>query len=144
MAVGEKTIADITWLNVGLANLQPGQVVCLDIANSTNGPSVMLPTGALTEPVGVVVDKTKLSAIDQSIVSGQGIAIRTWGIAFCLAASAISIGDHVSIANTSGQVQTQARAGAGVQPVYIVGRALTAASGVGQGVMTLLMIGMTY
>lgn len=144
MAVGEATIHDITWLNVGNANLLPGQTVVLDIANSGGGPSVMLPTGALQLPVGIVVEKTKLSSVDQSILAGQGMAVRTWGIAWGIAASAIAIGDMVSIANTSGQVQTQAKAGAGAQPLPIVGRALTAASGVGVGVMILLNIGGMY
>jgi hypothetical protein len=144
MAVGEATIKDLTWLNVANANLQPGQVVVLDVANSGGGPSVMLPGGALAQPIGVVVEKTKASSVDQTIMAGQGMGVRTWGIAFGVAAAAIAIGDMVSIANVAGQVQTQARAGAGVQPVPIVGRALTAASGTGVGVMILLMIGGTY
>jgi hypothetical protein len=144
MAVGEATIKDITWLNVANANLQPGQVVVLDVANSGGGPSVMLPAGALAQPVGVVVEKTKPSSIDLTVMPGQGMAVRTWGIAFCIASAAIALGDMVSVANAAGQVQTQARAGAGVQPVPVVGRALSAASGVGVGVMVLLMIGATY
>jgi hypothetical protein len=144
MAVGEATIHDLTFLNVGNANLLPGAVVVLDTANSTGGPSVALPGGALAQPVGVVVEKTKLNPVDATVMAGQGIGIRTWGIAFCIAAGVIAIGDMVSVANTTGQVQTQARAGAGVQPVPVVGRAYTAASGATQGVMVMLMIGSTY
>jgi hypothetical protein len=144
MAVGEATIHDITFLNVGNANLLPGAVVVLDVANSTGGPSVALPSGALAQPIGVVVEKTKLNPVDATVMAGQGIGIRTWGIAFCLTSGVVAIGDMVSIANTTGQVQTQARAGAGVQPVPIVGRALTASGGAGASVMVLLMIGSTY
>jgi hypothetical protein len=144
VAIGELTWKDVTFLNVAAVNLQPGNVVILDVANSGGGPAVTLPGAALAEPLGVCVEKTKLSALDQSVVAGQGMDVRIWGIAYTVSAGAIAIGDHLSVANTQGQVQTQARAGAGTQPVPIVGRALTAASGAGQGVMTLLMIGATY
>jgi hypothetical protein len=144
MAVGEATIKDITFLNVGNANLLPGQVVVMDITNSTGGPSVKLPAGALAEPIGVIVDKTKLNPTDATVMAGQGIGVRMWGIAFCLTAGVIAIDDYVSIANTSGQVQTQAKATAGATPKAIVGRALTASSGAGQSVMVALMIGGQY
>jgi hypothetical protein len=144
MAVGEFTIKDPTFLNVANTAFTPGQVVILDIANSTNGPSVALPGAALVEPIGVIVDKTKLSPIDSSVEPNQGIGVRQIGWAWCIASGAVAIGDHVSVANTSGQVQTQARAGAGVQPVPIVGRAYTAASSAGQGVLVNLTIGATY
>jgi hypothetical protein len=105
---------------------------------------VALPAAALNRPIGVIVDKTKLSPVDSSVEPGQGIGVRMYGWAFCLTSGAVAIGDMVSIANTSGQVQTQARAGAGVQPVPIVGMALTASSGAGQSVQVALMIGATY
>lgn len=144
MAVGEKTIADLTFLNVANANLQPGAVVVIDAANSTGGPAVMLPGGALARPIGVIVEKTKLNPTDATVMAGQGIGVRSWGIAYCLTAGVVAIDDMVSIANTTGQVQTQARAGAGVQPVPIVGRALSASGGAGASVMVMLMIGSTY
>lgn len=140
---GELQIKDWTLLNIGNANFLPGQCVDIDAANSdVNKTAALLATNA-TEVIGVCYDQSKLNP-DGTVVKGTGIAVRSIGIAKCVAAGAIAPGAYVSVAATLGNVQAQAQAGAGVQPKAIVGRALTQAQALNDTILVWLMIGARY
>lgn len=130
--------------NVANANFaNPNVCVDLDVGNSSAiVTAVKLPTGALSECIGVCHDKSKLNP-DGTVAKNSGIAIRSWGTIRITTMGAVTAGDYVSIGNASGQIQTQAQAGAGVQPKAIVGRALTSAAS-GEKALVMLMIGARY
>jgi hypothetical protein len=138
----EVEIADVTFANVGLNNFAtPRRVVVLDVANSTNTISAVgFPAGAGGQPLGVSVDKTKLTPA-ATVPAGEGLAVRIWGIVKVEVSAAVAAGAFVANANALGQVVTQAKAIAGAQPLPIVGYALTSAAGVGEQIRVLLMIG---
>lgn len=137
----EFTIKDPTFVNVGVYGpattppLVPNIVVSLDVPNCT-GQSIALKPAASTDQqlLGVVVDKPRLDSVSQAVITGQGLTVRQMGHADVIVASAVAAGDHLSVAGTSGFVQTQARAAAGAQPVTCIGLALTGATAAGQTV----------
>lgn len=122
----------IVTFPVGAANLPTINAVCnLVVADGT----VRLPTAAATDPIGVAL---------ADAVASKSVAVQQGGIARCVASAAVAIGDYVEIANATGQVRTKAKAGAGVQPTPIVGRALTAAAAAGDFLDVLLTPGGMY
>jgi hypothetical protein len=147
---GERNIGEWTGLNGLNVNFNPTAPygLCVDLDLVTGSPNytntyVRLPAAANSECVGVVYDKSHLNP-DGTVTPNEGLAVRSWGIAGCLASAAIAAGDYVAVASALGDVKTQARAAGGVQPAAIVGRALTAAGAAGDIVMVLLMIGARY
>jgi hypothetical protein len=123
--------AEVTFL-AGAANLPTmNAVLNLVVADGT----VRLPTAASTDPIGVA---------QADAVASKAVTVLQEGIARCIASAAIAIGDYVEIADATGKVRTKAKAGAGVQPTPIVGRALTAAAASGDFLDVMLMVGGMY
>ncbi len=142
--MAEATIKDLSYSNVGNANIVVGSTVILDLTNSTEQVlAYKLPTGTSQQPLGVVVDDTKLDSAG-AVVKGAGQTVRSWGKATCIAVGAIAIGDHVQISGTAGRVATVAQAGAGAQPVPVVGIAHSIATNAGDPVEVFLTIGSTW
>src|SRR5438105_955887 len=123
--------AEITF-PVGAANLPTLNAACtLVVAVGT----VRLPAAAAADPIGVA---------QADAVASKSVVILQAGIARCVAAAAIAIGDYVEIADAQGRVRTKAKAAAGAQPTPIVGRARTAAANAGDFIDVILMIGGMY
>lgn len=138
---GEAPILVQTLDNVQLQNPNPYSAMDIDPTNSgVVTTATQLPAAALSEVIGVTYDRAKLDPTGTP-VKNSGLALRMQGIARCVAAGAVTPGQYVSVADTTGRVQAQAKAGSGVQLVPIVGRALTQAQAANDQILVLLMIG---
>jgi len=135
---GEWTYHDWTATNVeGDTLTTPGVVLVLDVPNCLQQKvAVALPDATSDPPIGVLVDKVRLSPLDQTVEPNQPVRIRTHG-AFWIpcTAAVVTAGDFVAIGDTTGRVVTATTG-------LIVGRALTTTSGtLGDTALVLLMIG---
>lgn len=70
--------------------------------------------------------------------NGDDVGVRTLGEALCIAAAAIAVGDYVTVAGTTGRVQTNAAA---ANTGNIVGIAMSLASAAGDQLRVLLTPG---
>jgi hypothetical protein len=141
---GELTIKDWTARNALNTNLQPYRCVDLDVTNSNASDTcVGPPSGALSEVIGIVYDKSRLDPTG-AVIKNSGVTIKSFGFCRVEASAAIAAGAYVSCANTTGQIQAQAQAAAGAQPKAIVGRALTSAGVILERPLVFLMIGSRY
>jgi hypothetical protein len=140
---GEFEIGDQTYDNVANVNFKPFTCVDIDVSNSGAIVTAVLQATTATEVLGVCYDQSHLNP-DGTVTSGSAVAVRTFGIAKCLAHAAITVGAYVSVGFTDGSVAAKTQAAAGAQPGAIVGRALNSASGIGDTILVLLMIGARY
>ena len=137
-------IQDVSYENAALVNVPAGTVLVQDLVNTTTVRNCATsPAAALAVPLGIAMEPSQLDSAG-AVRANAGWTVRIWGRTTAVAAGAIAIGDHVSIANVAGQVQTQVRALAGAQPAAIVGIAQTATTAAGQGVEIDLTRGATW
>lgn len=105
---GEAPILVQTFDNVGAANPNPYSVLDVDASNSNvYTTAAQLPSGALSDWVGVLYDRAKLDT-NGSVVTKSGFSLRMHGIARCIASGAVTPGQYVSVADNTGKVQAQA------------------------------------
>lgn len=106
--------------------------VDLDAANSTSGVgNVILPTVAGQKAIGVLQNKP---------TAGQTAEVWILGISKVVAGAAVAAGDLVATDN-QGRAVTASTAGAFPAANFILGRALSAASGAGVVISVLLLPG---
>lgn len=140
---GEFEIGDQSYDNVALVNFKPFTVVDIDVSNSSGIVTAVLQATTATQVLGVCYDQSHLNP-DATVTAGSAIAVRSFGIAKCLAHAAITVGAYVSVGYTDGSVATLAQAAGGAVPKPLVGRALTTATGIGDTVLVLLTIGAQF
>lgn len=105
---GEAPILVESFDNVGLANPNPYSVLDVDATNSNvQTTAAQLPAAALSESLGVIYDKAKVDT-NGNVVKSSGFAVRMHGIARVIASGAVTPGQYVSVADTTGRVQAQA------------------------------------
>lgn len=97
----------------------------LGVCQSVGGPPVV---GGAAAPVNT---------------SGQSINVRILGMTKALAAAAITAGSYVQVSGASGQVAAVTFPGTGATNTYVLGYALTGATGANDQVTVLLIPGLT-
>lgn len=116
-------------------------VVTLDTATG-NGRDVKLATANTDQAIGILQNSgpgvLPGSAGLGAVAAGDACDVAIHGISKVQAGGAITVGQQVAV-NASGQVV--AAPAAGVSQVFIIGRALTAATAAGDLVEVLLMLG---
>jgi hypothetical protein len=140
---GEFEIGDQTYDNVALVNFAPYTCVDIDASNSGAITTAVLQATTATEVLGVCYDQSKLTPAG-AVAPNSAVAVRTFGIARVKAHAAITVGAYVAVAFTDGTVGPATHTAGGTAPAPILGRALVSASGIGDNLLVLLMIGARY
>lgn len=122
-------VSAVTWTGTppvySSGGINQYAVVVLDTSDTTF-EAVTLPAGSAAKAFGV--------SLSSPVGPGESVEVMTDGIAKCRAASAISKGDTVMVADTNGQIATATAATAN----FVVGIALEPATAAGQIITVLL------
>ena len=99
-------------------------------------------TGNVNDVILATTGKLALGIVQDGPASGPGqsVRVRQLGISKAIASGAVSYGDMLYVANTSGQLGTAPAAG--VSDSFCVGIALTAATAAGDTISVLMVPGL--